>query len=101
MELVSFPRHLEEFLNTDVESTSTSSVDYSSLQWYAIQTIFEQAKSDVLLLLDCCAAASGAPAEGHCTSLTETIAACGFETVSLILALPLGYRKSDLQVQLR
>jgi hypothetical protein len=34
------------------------------------------------LLLDCCAAASGAGAPAHCqaTSVTETIAACGFET---------------------
>ena len=34
----------------------------------------------MLLLLDCCAAASSAPADGQCNSVTETIAACGFET---------------------
>jgi hypothetical protein len=34
----------------------------------------------VLLLLDCCAAASSAPVDGHPNSVTETIAACGFET---------------------
>ena len=59
---------------------STSDVNYASLQWYAIQPLFEQADSDVLLILDCCAAASGAPTEGHRSSVTETIAACGFET---------------------
>ncbi|KAH6696516.1 hypothetical protein BKA61DRAFT_710564 [Leptodontidium sp. MPI-SDFR-AT-0119] len=42
--------------------------------------LFEQADADVLLLLDCCAAASGAPTDSECTSVTETIAACGFET---------------------
>jgi hypothetical protein len=37
-------------------------------------------KCDVLLLLDCCAAASAAPASARPTKITETIAACGFET---------------------
>jgi hypothetical protein len=60
--------------------TSTSHPNSPSLQWFAVQTIFEQAESDTLLLLDCCAAASSAPADGHCFSVTETIAACGFET---------------------
>ena len=39
--------------------------------------MFEQAASDVLLLLDCCAAASSTGEAGG--SLTELIAACGFE----------------------
>lgn len=63
----------------------------------AIQTIFEQAKSDVLLLLDCCAAASGTPADGHCTSLTETIADCGFETVSNLSLLSISYKDATQQ----
>ena len=48
--------------------------------WYAIQKLFEMADSDVLLLLDCCAAASAAPADAESPSVTEIIAACGFET---------------------
>ena len=39
--------------------------------------MLEQAKSDVLILLDCCAAASSATGNG--TGITEIIAACGFE----------------------
>ena len=39
--------------------------------------MFEQAASDVVLLLDCCAAASATGDAGG--SLTELIAACGFE----------------------
>lgn len=39
--------------------------------------MFEQAVSDVVLLLDCCAAASSTGEAGG--SLTELIAACGFE----------------------
>jgi hypothetical protein len=64
----------------DGQFISNSERDSPSLQWYAIQTIFEQAESDALLLLDCCAAASSAPVDGHPNSVTETIAACGFET---------------------
>ena len=61
-----------------IDSTGDPKSPY--LQWYAVRTIFEQAESDVLLLLVCCAAASSAPADGQCNSMTETIAACGFET---------------------
>lgn len=39
--------------------------------------MLEQAKSDILILLDCCAAASSATGSG--TGITEIIAACGFE----------------------
>ncbi|KAK0106924.1 hypothetical protein ONS95_003640 [Cadophora gregata] len=69
-------------MNSSRQPLWTCTGDPSSpyLQWYAIQTIFEQAEADVLLLLDCCAAASSAPADGQCNSVTETIAACGFET---------------------
>jgi hypothetical protein len=51
-----------------------------SLEWSAIQTIFEKATSDVLLLLDCCFAASTAPIAGQ--AITETIAACGWEAIA-------------------
>jgi hypothetical protein len=42
--------------------------------------MFEKAQLDVLLLLDCCAAASAAPTIG--SAVTETIAACGFESIA-------------------
>ncbi|KAL9596662.1 MAG: hypothetical protein Q9219_005657 [cf. Caloplaca sp. 3 TL-2023] len=45
--------------------------------WLCIQTNLEEADSDVLILLDCCAAASSAGGYGH--GITELIAACGFE----------------------
>ena len=40
--------------------------------------MLEQADSDVLILLDCCAAASSASDAGK--GVTELLAACGFET---------------------
>ena len=40
--------------------------------------MLEEAQSDVLVLLDCCAAASSAAGAG--SGITEVIAACGFET---------------------
>jgi hypothetical protein len=40
--------------------------------------MLEEAKSDVLILLDCCAAASSTASVG--SGITEVIAACGFET---------------------
>ena len=49
-----------------------------TVRWSAIQSVFEEAKSDVLFLLDCCAAAGAAPDGGQ--GVIETIAACGFET---------------------
>ena len=56
---------------------STDKSDASEVQWYGLQTMLEQAKSDVLILLDCCAAASSATGSG--SGITEIIAACGFE----------------------
>jgi len=60
--------------------SSTRSRQHSLVDWSAVQTLFESAISDVLLLLDCCAAASSAPKGG--TALTETIAACGWESIA-------------------
>jgi len=48
------------------------------VDWSAIQTLFGTARSDVLILLDCCAAASSAAGMG--TGTMEAIAACGWET---------------------
>ena len=42
--------------------------------------MLEQAKSDVLILLDCCAAASSTASSG--SGITEVIAACGFESMA-------------------
>ena len=59
---------------------STGAEDSPTVQWSALQTMFEQAASDVVLLLDCCAAASSTGEAGG--SLTELIAACGFENAA-------------------
>ncbi|KAH9219799.1 hypothetical protein DL95DRAFT_51020 [Leptodontidium sp. 2 PMI_412] len=69
-------------INSSRGATWTCKQDpaYASLEWSAIQTLFEKADFDVLLLLDCCAAASAAPAVG--SGVTETIAACGFESIA-------------------
>lgn len=48
------------------------------VDWSAIQALFAAAVSDVLVLLDCCAAASSAQSSGD--NVMEAIAACGFET---------------------
>lgn len=42
--------------------------------------MLEQARSDVLILLDCCAAASSATRSGN--GITEIVAACGFEALT-------------------
>jgi hypothetical protein len=47
------------------------------VDWSAIQGLFGTAKSDVLILLDTCAAASSATTTQF--AVIETIAACGFE----------------------
>ncbi|KAH8763365.1 hypothetical protein F5882DRAFT_304721, partial [Hyaloscypha sp. PMI_1271] len=47
------------------------------VDWSAIQGLFGTAKSDVLILLDTCAAASSATTTQF--AVMETIAACGFE----------------------
>ncbi|KAK0110351.1 hypothetical protein ONS96_001967 [Cadophora gregata f. sp. sojae] len=52
--------------------------DSPFVDWSAIQTLFGSARSDVLILLDCCAAASSAAGMGPGTM--EAIAACGWET---------------------
>ena len=51
----------------------------SEVQWHALQVNLEQAESDVLILLDCCAAGS---AMSDCTGpgTKEMLVACGFET---------------------
>lgn len=59
---------------------SRADASYATLEWSAIQTLFEQAKFDVLFLLDCCAAASAVPKVG--SGIAETIAACGFESIA-------------------
>jgi hypothetical protein len=50
----------------------------ASVDWSPIQSLFDKSLSDVLVLLDCCAAASSAIVFGK--GVIETIAACGFES---------------------
>jgi hypothetical protein len=60
---------------------STRDLNYSSFEWNGCQSLFEQSKSDSLILLDCCsAAAAAASVPCRTNSITETIAACGWET---------------------
>ena len=61
-----------------ISSTSTDTRDSAIVQWSGLQNLLEHAESDVLILLDCCAAASSISATG--SGVTEVIAACGFET---------------------
>ncbi|KAG4438265.1 hypothetical protein IFR05_006247 [Cadophora sp. M221] len=51
---------------------------YRTVKWNGIQHALEEAVSDVLLLLDCCASGTANTDEGH--GVTELIAACGFNT---------------------
>ncbi|CAD6448094.1 88532b95-296d-43b4-9bfb-982be07c9793 [Sclerotinia trifoliorum] len=53
-------------------------ISHASVRWSAIQSVFEESKSDVLYLLDCCSAAGAAPSAGP--GVIETIAATDFET---------------------
>ena len=57
---------------------SHASPNSPTMQWLGIQNMLEQAESDVLILLDCCAGASSSAEAGN--GVTEVIAACGFET---------------------
>ncbi|TGO46718.1 hypothetical protein BOTNAR_0569g00010 [Botryotinia narcissicola] len=56
----------------------TQDISHASVRWSAIQSVFEESKSDVLYLLDCCSAPGAAPSEGP--GVIETIAASDFET---------------------
>ena len=59
---------------------STEFEDSPTVKWIGIQNMLEQATSDVLILLDCCAAATASAEQGN--GVTEVIAACGFETTA-------------------
>jgi len=53
---------------------------YRTVNWSGIQHALEEAESDVLLLLDCCASGTttGNTDGGH--GVTELVAACGFNS---------------------
>ncbi|KAL8904437.1 MAG: hypothetical protein Q9207_003266 [Kuettlingeria erythrocarpa] len=59
-------------------ASSNQKPEAATAQWSSVQTMLEEADSDVLILLDCCAAASSAGGSGR--GVTELIAACGFES---------------------
>ncbi|KAI4257587.1 MAG: hypothetical protein L6R42_005559 [Xanthoria sp. 1 TBL-2021] len=67
------------FMNDDRQCVwlSNQRPGAATLQWSSIQTMLEEAECDVLILLDCCAAASSGGSHGK--GVTELIAACGFE----------------------
>ena len=51
------------------------------VRWSAIQTLLERSKSDVLILLDCCAGAASATFPNG-NSITETISASSWEAIA-------------------
>ncbi|KAE9382160.1 hypothetical protein N431DRAFT_321275, partial [Stipitochalara longipes BDJ] len=57
---------------------------YRELKWAGIQNTLEEARSDVLIILDCCA--SGTANTDNGKGVTELIAACGFN----VSAYPVG-----------
>ena len=69
---------VRRILDGSDQSHSHSSPNSPTIKWLGIQNMLEQAESDVLILLDCCAGASSAAEAGN--GVTEVIAACGFET---------------------
>lgn len=52
-----------------------------SIRWSAIQTLVERSKSDVLILLDCCAGAASATFPNG-DSITETISASSWDAIA-------------------
>jgi hypothetical protein len=54
------------------------------VKWAGIQNTLEEARSDVLIILDCCASGTANTDDGH--GITELIAACGFN----VSAYPVG-----------
>lgn len=60
---------------------ATREPDSPWLQWSAIQTLLERSKSDVLILLDCCAGAASATFPTG-NSITETISASSWDAIA-------------------
>ncbi|KAH8171934.1 rhodanese-like domain-containing protein [Sarocladium implicatum] len=60
---------------------ATREADSPWLQWSAIQTLLERSKSDVLILLDCCAGAASATFPTG-NSITETISASSWDAIA-------------------
>ncbi|OAQ87146.1 Rhodanese-like protein [Purpureocillium lilacinum] len=60
---------------------ATRDADSPWLQWSAIQTLLERSKSDVLILLDCCAGAASATFPNG-NSITETISASSWDAIA-------------------
>ncbi|POR35157.1 Uncharacterized protein TPAR_04650 [Tolypocladium paradoxum] len=60
---------------------ATRDADSPWLQWSAIQTLLERSRSDVLILLDCCAGAASATFSNG-NSITETISASSWDAIA-------------------
>lgn len=58
-----------------------NSLALMSTRWSAIQTLLERSKSDVLILLDCCAGAASATFPNG-KSITETISASSWDAIA-------------------
>ena len=57
---------------------STNALESPKVKCAGLQNMLEDADCDVLILLDCCVAASSTAETGN--GVTELVAACGFET---------------------
>ncbi|KAF8866141.1 hypothetical protein BDZ45DRAFT_333428 [Acephala macrosclerotiorum] len=70
---------------------------YPTVQWSGVQNVLEQAESDVLILLDCCHAATATTSEGN--GVTEMISACAYNAI----ANGVGYYSftKELTIELR
>ncbi|TGO66149.1 hypothetical protein BOTNAR_0067g00270 [Botryotinia narcissicola] len=64
-----------------VSRSDSRDPSFSMVKWGGIQNSLEEAKSDVLLLLDCCS--SGTANTGEEYGTTELIAACGFNMLQM------------------
>jgi hypothetical protein len=53
---------------------------YPSVRWSGIQSSLEEAQSDVLILLDCCASGVASSNEGN--GVTELISACAYNSIA-------------------
>lgn len=51
-----------------------------TVKWSGIQNVLEEAQSDVLILLDCCAGGAINTLEGN--GVTELVAACGYDAIA-------------------
>jgi len=78
------PMHTYENILTIYSISDPRNKAYRQLKWAGIQNTLEEARSDVLIILDCCASGTANTDDGK--GITELVAACGFN----VSAFPVG-----------